>query len=118
MNECLFDQGLRAPVLICYPTKHTYVSSFYDPYPKYYHLEVLGTSPDHRCKGAASALVKKVTDEAVESDIFVSTEPGAQAAGFYRKLGLSKVGQLFLNVSNDARNGLEIPTSRYLPQLD
>ena len=91
-----------------------HVTRFYKPYPKSYHLEVLATSPKHRNKGAASALVQWAIDAAAKEDAIVGTEPGTQAAGFYRKMGFVTVGELFLEDPKNPGRTLGVPVARHV----
>ena len=86
---------------------------YYDEYPQYFHLEVLGTSPDHRRQGGASALVKWAVSKASQNHVLVGTEPGTSAVAFYQKLGFSTVGHLKLADPLQQIKDIDIVIAKY-----
>jgi hypothetical protein len=60
--------------------------------------------------------VQWVIAAAENSNAVVGTEPGARAAGFYKRMGFVTVGKLSLDDSRSPGVALEIPVSRYLKQ--
>jgi len=87
--------------------------SFYNPYHNSYHLEVLCTKEDHRCKGAGTALVQWGIDNASKDGAVVGTEPSDGAEEFYKNRGFIKVGHLTMSNPAEPDTALGVPVVRF-----